>query len=157
VGLYFSNGQAGGKAFGGFLHQSGVGYMSEWGLAAHIADLEAVFSNIPGDHKKNLFLLGHSLGGSFVEAHGAWRFADGTRGAEHVAGLVLMDGALDVLERDRSFALGEAALHFAVRGLRLLAGRHRLHGSAQRSLELHLPSGIAALDLFADHRGRAGR
>jgi hypothetical protein len=91
---YFQGALAAGRTFGAFLPQSAAGYESEWGLAAHIDDLEAVLAVIPGDHRGHVFLLGHSLGGSFAEAYGAWRFADGGRGADHVAGLILIDGAL---------------------------------------------------------------
>ncbi len=92
---YFGLDTINGERFPGFLFQSELGYMSEWGLETHVEDLHRVISLVPeADRQGHVFLLGHSLGASFAETYAAWRFRDGTRGAEELAGLVLIDGLL---------------------------------------------------------------
>lgn len=93
-GYYFGTDTLDGAAFPGFLGQEDLAYVSEWGLATHVGDLEAVIGRVPADLRQgHLFLMGHSLGGSFAETYAAWRFPDGTRGAERLAGVILVDGA----------------------------------------------------------------
>jgi len=46
------------------------------------------------DRAGHVYLMGHSLGGAFTEAYAAWRFDDGRRGVDDLAGLILIDGAL---------------------------------------------------------------
>lgn len=85
----------GGEAFAGLLAQSELGYMSEWGLATLVGDVHALIGNVDAEERRQrVFLLGHSLGASFAESYAAWRFPDGTRGAEELAGIILVDGAL---------------------------------------------------------------
>lgn len=92
-GYYFRRETVGGRAFDGFLGQTDVPYMSEWGLATQLEDVRAVLMQVPeAERKTRVFLLGHSLGASMTEAFAAWRFGD-TPGASMVAGLVLVDGA----------------------------------------------------------------
>lgn len=94
-GYYFGGETVGGVAFEGYPSQDDVAYMSEWGLATHVDDLRAVLQRIDETERQaRVFLLGHSLGASFTEAYAAWRFEDGTRGVEELAGLILVDGAL---------------------------------------------------------------
>ncbi|MCE9579172.1 MAG: hypothetical protein K8W52_38975 [Deltaproteobacteria bacterium] len=94
-GWYFGDETLGGQAFPGFVSQDDASYMSEWGLATHVEDLHAVIAKVAAtDRKARVFLLGHSLGGFFAETYAAWRFADGSRGADELAGLVLIDGVL---------------------------------------------------------------
>ena len=98
-GYYFGGETVGGVAFEGYPAQSEVAYMSEWGLATHVDDLRAVLQRIEASERQaRVFLLGHSLGASFTEAYAAWRFEDGTRGVEELAGLILVDGALGATE-----------------------------------------------------------
>jgi hypothetical protein len=95
TGYYFGSDTVGRKAFAGFLQQTDVDYESEWGLAVHVEDLHRVIQKVPQDQRKaRVFLLGHSLGSIFAEAYGAWRFDDGTRGFDELAGFVFLDGAL---------------------------------------------------------------
>ena len=83
------------EAFAGLISQSELSYMSEWGLATLVGDVHALIGSVEEDQRKaRVFLLGHSLGASFAEAYAAWRFEDGTRGVEELAGIVLVDGAL---------------------------------------------------------------
>lgn len=92
-GYYLRRETVGGVAFEGYLEQGDVPFMSEWGLAMHLEDLRALIEQIPSDERRaRVFLMGHSLGASMTEAFAAWRFGE-TRGAEMLAGMVLVDGA----------------------------------------------------------------
>jgi pimeloyl-ACP methyl ester carboxylesterase len=97
-GYYYEDETVGGEAFEGYVRQSEVPYMSEWGLATHVEDLHAVIGVIPEEHRRTrTFLLGHSLGASFAEAYAAWRFGDGDgafNGFDELAGIILVDGLL---------------------------------------------------------------
>jgi pimeloyl-ACP methyl ester carboxylesterase len=94
-GYYFGADTIGGEEFPGFRVDDEVSYMSEWGLATHVDDLHAVIALVPeAERRGRVFLLGHSLGASFAEAYAAWRFSLDFRGADELAGLVLVDGAL---------------------------------------------------------------
>lgn len=93
-GYYFLRETVGGQAFPGFRRQGDVGFMSEWGLAVHVEDVHRVIATIPAaERKTRVFLAGHSAGASFAETYAGWRFEDGSRGADELAGLVLVDGA----------------------------------------------------------------
>lgn len=83
-----------GQRFAGFPNAMGpdLAYLSEWGLATTLGDLDAVVNLIP-DPQTHVVLLGHSLGASIVEAYAAWDF-NGTPGYRKLAGLVLVDGVL---------------------------------------------------------------
>lgn len=83
-----------GAAFAGFIdpRAESLAYMSEWGLPAIVADLDAVVALVP-QSRDHVVLVGHSLGASMVEAYAAWDFA-GTAGSQKIAGLVLLDGVL---------------------------------------------------------------
>ncbi len=92
-GYYFGTDTVGGEAFGGFLTQSDVPYESEWGLATHFADLRALVRTVAAASRRgHVFLMGHSLGGTMAETYAAWRFEDGVRGCEELAGIILIDG-----------------------------------------------------------------
>jgi hypothetical protein len=94
-GYYFGADTIGGAKFAGFLPQTQLDYLSEWGLALHVEDLHRVVQLVPqAQRKAHVFLMGHSLGGMFAEAYSAWRFADGTRGFDELAGVLLLDGTL---------------------------------------------------------------
>lgn len=94
-GYYFGGETVGGQAFAGFASQSDVSYMSEWGLSTHVEDLRRVIALIPEEQRRaRVVLVGHSMGASFAEAYAAWRFEDGSRGVEELAGIVLIDGVL---------------------------------------------------------------
>lgn len=93
-GYYLGRDTVGGDAFEGYLEQADVPYMSEWGLATHVEDVRRLIELVPAaDRGEHVFLMGHSLGGSFAETFAAWRFEDGVRGAELLAGVILVDGA----------------------------------------------------------------
>jgi len=93
-GYYFGRDTVGGEAFAGFLEQDEVPYLSEWGLRTHVEDIRRLIELVPeADRLGHVFLMGHSLGGSFAETFAAWRFEDGVRGADLLAGVILIDGA----------------------------------------------------------------
>ncbi len=94
-GYYFGSDTVGGQAFDGFLPQDELLFESEWGLATHVEDLHAVVSLIDEAQRRgHVFLLGHSLGAMFAELYAAWRFEDGSRPIDELAGIVLLDGLL---------------------------------------------------------------
>lgn len=93
-GYYFGSDTVGGEPFAGFLDGADAAYASEWGLSTHVNDLRALIERVPAaDRVGHVFLLGHSLGGTFAETFAAWRFEDGVRGAELLAGVILVDGS----------------------------------------------------------------
>ena len=93
-GYHFRGETVGGEAFGGFVAQGDVPFMSEWGLATHLGDLRALIEQLPEEERQTrVFVMGHSLGASMTEAFLAWRFEDGVRGSDLVAGAILVDGA----------------------------------------------------------------
>lgn len=93
-GYYFENETVGGESFAGFVDQADVPFMSEWGLPVHLGDLRALIEQTSSAPLERVFLMGHSLGASMTEAFCAWRFEDDVRGAELVAGAILIDGAI---------------------------------------------------------------
>lgn len=94
-GYYYGDDTIAGAAFDGFVRQADVAYMAEWGLETHVEDLRRVIAQLSeADRPGHVYLMGHSLGGAFTEAYAAWRFDDGRRGVEDLAGLILIDGVL---------------------------------------------------------------
>lgn len=92
-GYYLRGETVGGEAFGGYVQQADVPYMSEWGLATHLEDLRILIEQVPAaERRARVFLMGHSLGASMTEAFASWRFGE-TRGADLLAGIILVDGA----------------------------------------------------------------
>lgn len=118
-GYYFGDDTVGGQAFEGYVPQDELAFMSEWGLATHAEDLRRVVHLVPeAERARRVFLLGHSLGASFTEAYAAWRFEDGVRGVEELAGLILVDGALGDAPIEQSAYLdGSTAGPFPTPGL----------------------------------------
>lgn len=71
-----------------------LGFMSEWGLGAAIADLRAVLAQVPEAQRgASVVLVGHSFGAAFVQAFAAWDIA-GKPAAEQLAGIALLDGGV---------------------------------------------------------------
>jgi dienelactone hydrolase len=92
---YFGRETVGGQGFEGFLRQSEVPFMSEWGLQTHVHDVRSVIHAVPEQARRaRVFLMGHSLGASMTEAYAAWRFEQGGQGSDELAGIILVDGAL---------------------------------------------------------------
>lgn len=97
-GYYLGADRVGGQPFAGHVEPAAASYASEWGLAVHLEDVRRLVREaLPSAElrRAHVFLAGHSLGGWMTEAYGAFRFADGTRGAEELAGLAMLDGILD--------------------------------------------------------------
>jgi len=138
-GYYFGRETVGGEAFEGFVPQGRVRYMSEWGLATHVADLRRVVALVPESARRDhVFLMGHSLGAAFTEAYASWRFEDGSRGVEELAGLVLIDGELP------SEAISETQYHEgAGTGLMMQPGLDAIRGGTSYTA---LP--ILGLDVY---------
>ena len=77
----------------------GTDYMSEWGLASAVADLRAVIARVPaGERRKSVVLVGHSFGASLAQAYSAWD-TGGSSAATELAGVVLMDGGLQIYDQ----------------------------------------------------------
>jgi pimeloyl-ACP methyl ester carboxylesterase len=92
TGYYFEGQAVGGKTFEGFKQQAQLDFESEWGVAQTIADLRAVMSVVPAEHRRaRMLLAGHSLGASLAAQYAAWDF-EGVAGHDELAGLVLIDG-----------------------------------------------------------------
>jgi pimeloyl-ACP methyl ester carboxylesterase len=87
---YYEGEPVAGKTFSGFIDQSAVPHISEWGAATTLGDLRNVIARVP-DKKSRVILVGHSLGATLAEAYAAWDFG-GQRGYDDLAGLVLVDG-----------------------------------------------------------------
>jgi pimeloyl-ACP methyl ester carboxylesterase len=111
-GYYFGRETIDGEPFSGFTPAAQLTFMSEWGLRTHAEDLRRVIALVPeADRQGHVFLMGHSLGGAFTEAYASWRFEDGTRGVEELAGLILVDGHLrDAASTEDEYRDGTAGL-----------------------------------------------
>ncbi|MCA9604732.1 MAG: hypothetical protein KC619_04025, partial [Myxococcales bacterium] len=160
-GYYFRSETVDGEAFGGFVDQEDVPYMSEWGLAVHLGDLRALIERV-ADPRARVFLMGHSLGGSLTEAFAAWRFEDGTRGAELLAGMVLVDGAAGVTPiEETDYADGAMGPFGPSPGVNAIRAGNRYLALPLLGLEVYPRAEIAAMDaLYAPDevttdRGRA--
>lgn len=90
---YFAGEELNGRTFAGFVRGSEARYVSEWGMRAHVEDLDALISAAQARYPNAAILLGgHSLGASIVPIYAAWDF--GTHaGFERLSGLVLLEGA----------------------------------------------------------------
>ncbi len=123
-GYYNGRDTIDGAPFAGHPLPQDVSYMSEWGLETHVEDLRAVIELVPEDQRAaRIVLMGHSLGASFAEVYAAWRFDDGVRGAEQLAGLVLIDGILgDTPLTEDEYLDGVSGGFLAITGLTDLRG-----------------------------------
>lgn len=146
-GYYLHGETVGGEAFAGFVDQEDVPFMSEWGLATHMADLRAVIDHVPSEHQKaRVFLMGHSLGGSMTEAFGAWRFEDGARGAELVAGLVLVDGAASTTAiSEAEYREGTSGGIMSLPGVDAIRSSQRYLALPLLGVEVHVLAEISAM------------
>jgi pimeloyl-ACP methyl ester carboxylesterase len=91
---YYLNGQAvDGRTFTPVDGPRDAPYARDWGLAVQLGDLRNVIKAARAGGRK-VILGGHSLGGAMAMAYASWDF-DGIGGYRDLAGLVLIDGALD--------------------------------------------------------------
>ena len=88
---YYLNGrEVRGKRF----QPASAPYARAWGLRTSLEDLRRVVLRARAGGRRKVILGGHSLGGSTVMAYAAWDFR-GRAGYRDLAGMVLIDGALD--------------------------------------------------------------
>ena len=161
-GYYFRRETVGGEAFAGFVDQSEVSFMSEWGLETHVEDLRRVIALVPEPLRRDhVFLMGHSLGASFAEAYASWRFADGTRAISELAGVILVDGALrgDAIAETEYFAGSGGGLMMQP-GLDAIRDRTRFFALPLLGVEVYARAEIMSLrallapDAVIEDRGR---
>jgi hypothetical protein len=94
-GYYQSGETVDGEAFPGFREPEDVSFMTEWGLGMHVDELRMLVERLPeAERQGRVFLLGHAEGADVMDGYAAWRFEDGVRGAEQVAGLIMVDGEM---------------------------------------------------------------
>lgn len=75
------------------LQQEDVPFLPEWGVTVHNRDVETLLRLVPEeDRSTNVFLMGHSQGGSFIAQFAGHKLLDGKRGYEELAGLIFLDG-----------------------------------------------------------------
>lgn len=161
-GYHFRGETVGGEAFAGFAAQADVPFMSEWGLETHLEDLRALIDRVPAtEQKARVFLMGHSLGASMTEAFAAWRFADGSRGAELLAGIVLVDGSAPTAPiTEAEYTDGTSGGFMSIPGIDTIRESTRYLALPLLGVEVYPQAEIAAMDaLYApdvvqDDRGR---
>jgi pimeloyl-ACP methyl ester carboxylesterase len=94
-GYYFDGALIDGERFAGLQAPAALDFASEWGLEVHLGDLRAILALVPPAlRERHLFLGGHSLGASLVQAYASFTFEDGHQGHDDIAGLILYDGAV---------------------------------------------------------------
>ncbi|RZO64298.1 MAG: alpha/beta hydrolase [Sandaracinaceae bacterium] len=154
-GYYFGGETVGGERFEGFRSQEDVPYMSEWGLETHLEDLRRVIERVPAER---VFLMGHSLGASMTEAFAAWRFGS-VRGAELVAGLILVDGAAGTSPlTETEYREGTSGGFMAVPGVDAIRSSTRYLALPLLGVEVYPRAEIAAMDaLWAPDEVRVDR
>lgn len=151
---YFGTDTVGGAPFAGFLAQEELPFVSEWGLETHVEDLRRVLSFIPQQERKaRVFLLGHSLGASFTEAFAAWRFSDGVRGADELAGLILLDGVLSGAPISEGEYLNGVSGAFPSPGVTEIRASSRVSELPFIGKEVYTVSEILALRALKDPSG----
>ncbi len=158
-GYYFDGETVGGEAFAGFLPQADVSYMSEWGLATHLGDLRALIDATASSPRERVFLLGHSLGGAMTEAFLAWRFEDGARGADLLAGAILVDGAAaDAPITEAEYQGGVTGGIAPLPGLEAIRGGTRYIALPLLGLDVYPQAELAAMEaLYAPDEVRVDR
>lgn len=73
--------------------QTDLAFMADWGFVTYAGDVDAMISLIrEKSGNANIFLAGHSQGGGFVSNYAARKLADGSRGVDHLSGLIFLDG-----------------------------------------------------------------
>jgi pimeloyl-ACP methyl ester carboxylesterase len=75
------------------LEQADVPFVAEWGFEAHAGDVDRMIALVREQGGKNIFLAGHSQGGTFISSYAGRLGPDGRRGFEKLAGLIALDQA----------------------------------------------------------------
>ena len=153
-GYYFGGETVGGALFGGFRDPASVSYESEWGLRTHVEDLRRVIALVPeAERRGRVFLAGHSLGAAMTEAYAAWRFEDGTLGAEELAGIVLVDGALAATPIDEPEYTGGVMSGVPIAGRDAIRSAQPYTALPVLGVAVHPRSEVLALRLLLDPTG----
>lgn len=76
------------------LQQGDLGFIADWGVETFAGDVDAMLALVGQQAgSKNVFLAGHSQGGSFTSVYAGRLRPDQTRGYQHLAGIVMLDDA----------------------------------------------------------------
>ncbi len=116
VDYYYSGSSIGGKTFSGFLGESQVPFLSEFGLKLIMDDVYKVITEnvpVPEDRSATVFVGGHSLGTPLTGLFAGWDFDGdpgtlGDAGFRNCAGLVLLDGPVFYWDLEEFNNIGEA-------------------------------------------------
>jgi pimeloyl-ACP methyl ester carboxylesterase len=75
------------------LQQGDLNFMADWGFETYARDVENMIALVKQESgSKNVFLAGHSQGGSFTSVFAGRLGTDGQRGHQNLAGIVMLDG-----------------------------------------------------------------
>lgn len=75
------------------LVQDDLRFIADWGFETYARDMDDLLALVRQQSgSKNVFLAGHSQGGSFTALYAAGAAPDNTRGHENLAGIVMLDG-----------------------------------------------------------------
>ncbi|MDQ3031015.1 MAG: lysophospholipase [Myxococcota bacterium] len=151
-GYHFRGETVGGEAFDGFVEQQDVPFASEWGLATHVGDLHLLIARVPEAMRRgHVFLMGHSLGASFAETYAAWRFEDGSRGVDELAGVILIDGAQsETPATETEYAEGGGSGLMTMPGLTAIRERTRYFELPLLGSAVYARAEIVAMDALLD-------
>lgn len=76
------------------LEQDDLRFIADWGVETYAGDVDSMLALIGQEaDSKNVFLAGHSQGGSFTSVYAGRLRPDNTRGYQHLAGIVMLDDA----------------------------------------------------------------
>lgn len=108
VDYYYHGLELSGNTFQGFLGESDVPFLSEFGLALLMDDIRKIVSEMlpdGADPKETVFVGGHSAGGGYASYYAGWDF-DGNAATEedagfsNCAGLIGLDGTVGARSGD---------------------------------------------------------
>ncbi len=75
------------------LQQNDLKFMADWGFETYARDVENMIALVKQQSgSKNVFLAGHSQGGSFTSVYAGRLGTDNKRGYENLAGIIMLDG-----------------------------------------------------------------
>ncbi len=76
------------------LEQGDLPFIADWDFETYARDIDRMLALVQQKAgSKNVFLAGHSQGGSFASLYAGRLRPDGTRGFQHLAGIVMLDDA----------------------------------------------------------------
>ncbi|CAM3439032.1 Alpha/beta hydrolase family protein [Paracidovorax anthurii] len=76
------------------LEQGDVPFIADWDFETYARDVDRMLALVQQKTgSRNIFLAGHSQGGSFASLYAGRLRPDGTRGFQHLAGIVMLDDA----------------------------------------------------------------